>query len=197
MAALDYRRKGARIMVPPAVVPGFHEDWFSPASCDALAALVERVANVPGLIVEFGSWEGRSTCALANAAYPRTVDAVDTWAGSPGEVSSKLASLRDVFGQWQANVKHYTRGNVVPYVMDWRDYCGDELGDGDAIALAFIDATHTYEEVRAHVSALLPFMAEGGILCGDDVHHPPIRQALAHTLGDRWQTAASLWWASC
>jgi predicted O-methyltransferase YrrM len=154
----------------------FTEDWFGQPSCDALARLVERVANVPGKIIEIGAWEGRSTIALANAAYPRTVDSVDTWAGSPGEISADLAADRDVFATWLANVDAATKANVVAHRMGWREFLPTV---NEPIALAFIDAEHTYREVYDNIVALLPKMAPGGIICGDDVHHPPVQQALA------------------
>ena len=158
--------------------PGFTEDWFGSASQKVLARLVKTVEDVPGLIVEVGSWEGRSTVALANAAYPRVVHAVDTWAGSPGEVSGELGAIRDVFRQWECNVAAFTRGNVVPFRMGWRDYPLLE-----PIALAFIDAEHTYTEVKENVERFVPWMSPGGIICGDDAHHPPIIQAVDQIFG--------------
>jgi len=170
-------------------VAGFHEEWFGEASQRALAGLVRGVERVPGLLVEFGSWEGRSTCAMANAAHPRTVCAVDTWAGSPGEISASLASRRDVFAQWQANVTQWTKGNVTPYVMGWREFMESEAGP---IALAFIDAEHTYVEVRDNITAVLEHIQPGGVICGDDAHHPPVMEAVRELLAPV-EMAASLW----
>ena len=153
----------------------FTEEWFGQASQDVLAGFGRHVADIPGLIIEIGSWEGRSTCALANAVHPRTVHAVDTWAGSPGELSANLAAQRDIFGTWQTNVKVLTAGNVEAHRMGWREYLPTVT---EQIALAFIDAEHTYTEVRDNVLALIPLMAPGGVICGDDIHHPPVQQAL-------------------
>ncbi len=168
----------------------FTEDWFGAPSCEALARLVKRVADVPGLIVEIGSWEGRSTIAMANAAYPRQVEAVDTWAGSPGEISADLARDRDVYATWCQNVVKATKGNVLEHVMGWRDYFPTI---DQPVALVFIDAEHTYEEVRDTIEAFRPLMAPGGIICGDDVHHPPIVRAVVDTLGSDVTVDASLW----
>ena len=170
-------------------VPGFHEEWFGDASQAVLANLVQAVAGVPGVLVEFGSWEGRSTCAMARAAYPRQVLAVDTWEGSPGEISAKLAAQRDVFAQWQANVRQWTRGNVEPCVMGWREFMATRP---EPIALAFIDAEHTYREVFDNIAALLPHIQPGGVICGDDAHHPPVMEAVRELLAPV-EMAASLW----
>jgi predicted O-methyltransferase YrrM len=157
----------------------FTEEWFGVASQQHLAELAKSAPE--GLIVEIGSWEGRSTVALANAVYPRVVHAVDTWAGSPGEVSARLAAERDVYATWQANVAELTAGNVIAHRMDWREYVHDLTTMELAVGFAFIDAEHTYREVYDNIAALRPLMAPGGIICGDDAHHPPVREAvLAH-----------------
>lgn len=172
-------------------LPGFTENWFPAPSQEALAGLVRSVADVDGLLVEIGSWEGRSTTAMANAAWPHVVCAVDTWNGSPGEISSELAGKRDVFVKFLANVRHFTKGNVEPFRMDWRDFVA---GINEPVALCFIDAEHSYKEVRDNVLAVLPLMAAGGVLCGDDAHHPPVQQALDEIFGlATLEREATLW----
>jgi predicted O-methyltransferase YrrM len=176
-------------MVPPAM--NYTEDWFGIDSCNALAKLTHRIAEVEGIIVEIGAWEGRSTVALAKAAWPRRVNSVDTWAGSPGEISAELAAERDVYQTWRANVDAGTDGNVNEYRMGWRDYLPTVK---QPVALAFIDAEHTYTEVRDNIAALLPLMAPGGIICGDDAHHPPVQQALLELFDPHDVTLdATLW----
>jgi predicted O-methyltransferase YrrM len=172
-----------------AVPMNFTEEWFCQQSQDVLAGLVRSVADVPGLLLEIGAWEGRSTVAMANAAHPRMVHTVDTWAGSPGEVSATLAAGRDVFATWSANVAALTGGNVVAHRMGWREFVPTIT---EPIALAFIDAEHTYTEVRDNVTALLPHMAPGGIMCGDDWHHPPVREAVLEAFPDA-DVHATLW----
>lgn len=171
--------------------PVFTEDWFGENSCRALAGLVGEVANIPGMIVEIGSWEGRSTIALANAAYPRDVVAVDTWQGSPGEISAELAASRDVLGRFMDNIKAATAGNVSVWSVDWRKFVS--LVD-EPIALAFIDATHSYDEVRDNIEAFIPLMAKGGIICGDDAHCPDVQRAVADVFEPRDITLRATMW---
>ena len=172
----------------------FTEEWFNEASQDVLARLVKSVADVDGLIVEIGSWEGRSTIAMANAAYPRKVHACDTWEGSPGEESADLAATpgRDVHSTWADNIRGWTRRNVVEHRMGWRDYVPTI---DEPIALVFIDAEHSYREVFDNLEAVLPLLAENAIVCGDDNHHPPVRQAISELLDpNEVMLEASLWW---
>lgn len=166
----------------------FTEDWFGERSCAALAALYGRVSDLCGQVVEVGSWEGRSTIALAEAAAPHEMCAVDTWLGSPGEPSAELAAERDVFATFTANTAHLD--NLAVFRMGWREYVAGYIGP---TRLLFIDAEHTYHEVHDTIDAWLPHMVPGGIVCGDDAHHPPVQQAVLEAFGDA-RLDATLWW---
>lgn len=168
----------------------FTEDWFSLESQIAVARLAKGTRDVPGVVVEVGCWEGRSTVALANQVHPDVVYAVDTWHGSPGEISSELAAERDVFATFQANIRLLTEGNVVVCRMGWRDWFAKNTLP---IRFLHIDAEHTYVEVRDNIAAALPFMPPGSIICGDDAHHPPVIQAVDEMFGAT-NRSASLWW---
>jgi len=153
----------------------FTEEWFDVTSQDRLAELGRQVHNVDGLVIEIGSWEGRSTCVLANTIRPRPVIAVDTWQGSPGEISAELAAQRDVYGTFITNVRTLTSGNVIVARKGWREFVPTIT---DPVALCFIDAEHTYREVYDNIEAILPHMAPGGVICGDDAGHQPVRDAV-------------------
>jgi predicted O-methyltransferase YrrM len=170
--------------------PGFTEEWFGEEAQKGLASLAASVADVPGLVIEIGSWEGRSTVALANAIWPRSMTAVDTWQGSPGEPSAEIAAGRDIYKQFLQNVAVMTKGNVYPRPLPWRQWI---LEVTEPLAFVFIDAEHTYTEVRDCIEAVRPHMSPGGIICGDDAHHPPVQRAVIGAFGDAslW---ASVWW---
>lgn len=168
----------------------FIEEWFGPASQEALADLYELVRPLDGDVVEVGCWQGRSTIALANACWPDLVHAVDTWQGSPGEISADLAAQRDVFAEFTANIEASTAGNVRPHRMGWRDYFAEI---DRPVKFLHIDAEHTYIEVRENIEAALKVAMPGAVICGDDVHHPPISQAVIELFPDA-NVIASLWW---
>lgn len=177
------------LLVPAPLMPTFTEQWFCEESQVVLSDLVRTTAGLEGDVLEIGSWEGRSTVALARAVAPDTVHAVDTWAGSPGEISEQLASERDVYATFLENMAELTDGNVEVHRMDWRVYMDQHR---EPIRFAFIDALHTYEEVKEQIRAIRPWLVPGGLICGDDVHHPPIRDAVIETLG-YFNRAATLW----
>ena len=173
----------------PTLTPEFHEDWFPEKSCRVLKSLVESVRGLEGRVIEIGSWEGRSTVALAHGAYPEPVDAVDTWEGSPGEVSAVIAAERDVYATFTNNMTALTRGNVVAHRMGWREFFATDPGP---IRLAFIDAEHSYREVYDTITAVLPHLVVGGVLCGDDIHHEPVKRAATDVLR-AVETNSTLW----
>ncbi len=162
----------------------FTEEWFSPESCTALAELARSTEGLPGRVVEIGSWEGRSTVALAEAVDH--VEAVDTWLGSPGEISADLAAQRDVYAAFQRNTLGLP---VTAHRMDWREYLATT---DEPFRFCFIDGLHTYEEVQEQIAAVLPRMTPGGVLCGDDAHHPPVARAVLEAFPDA-ERAATLW----
>lgn len=172
-------------------VGDFREEWFSQDACDVIAELVARADRLQGRIVEVGCWEGRSTIAIANACFPSLVEAVDTWHGSPGEISAELAQERDVLGQFLANIAADTQGNVTVVQKDWRDHFAQERSP---IRFCHIDATHSYEEVRDNTAAALALIVDGGILCGDDAHHEPVRRAALEVLGPSVNVSGPVWW---
>jgi predicted O-methyltransferase YrrM len=174
----------------PRPEAGFTEEWFCQASQDALAELVRIVEPLDGLLIEVGAWEGRSTVAMANAAYPRLLHSCDTWRGSESEISGPLAAQRDVHAQWLVNIAAMTDGNVVEHHCNWRDWLPTVT---EPVALAFIDAEHSYVEVRDNLRALVPLMLPGGIICGDDAHHGPVQEALTEVLGTMIFCTATVW----
>jgi predicted O-methyltransferase YrrM len=178
--------------VVPAALMGFTEQWFCDESCEALAGLAKAVAHLDGRIVEVGSWQGRSTVALANAVYPEVVHAVDTWAGSPGEVSRVLASGRDVHAEFVHNVGELTAGNVAEHRTGWRDYFA---ADRSPVKFVFIDAEHSYVEVRDNIAAARELAVPGAVICGDDAHHPPVQRAVLEAFPNA-ERVASLWVAA-
>lgn len=171
----------------------FTEQWFGEASCMALADLYHKIDHLHGNVVEVGSWQGRSTIALAEASYPAWVHAVDTWLGSRNEVSALIADSRDVYAEFLANLEATDTTNVRVFRMGWRDYFGEHH---DPIRFLFIDAEHSYVEVRDNIAAALPLMVAGGIICGDDAHHPPVQRAVIEAFPEA-QCIATLWWAEC
>jgi beta-1,4-mannosyl-glycoprotein beta-1,4-N-acetylglucosaminyltransferase len=147
----------------------FNENWYPADQLLRLGQLCESVADLPGAILEIGSWEGRSTVVLAGACYPNTLVAIDTWDGnideSPTHSTVQVAKRRNVYAQFVANMQALTQGNVRPVRIDCHSFL---KSFNEPIKFAHIDASHDYDSVKRTIEALIPCTVQDGILCGDD-----------------------------
>lgn len=134
---------------------------------DAEAA--HRLARLsPGPIVEIGSYLGKSTAALllGSERTGQKVFAIDPWFASDPEqlgyehtrlhgVEDFLDFCRNVRGLRQRLTVHCCRSRSVRW-------------EGPAIGALFIDAIHTYDEVRADFEHFAPFLRPNAFLAFHD-----------------------------
>ncbi|NBW19240.1 MAG: class I SAM-dependent methyltransferase [Caulobacteraceae bacterium] len=165
-------------------MPTFQEDWYGPEEQRGLTELANSVKNLPGVAVEVGCWEGKSTILLANAVHPSRCYAIDHWLGCTGDEKHMtdqelFVNKRDVYGAFLANIAEATNGNVIVKKQDWREVFANWT---EPIKIAHIDASHTTEEVRDNILAILPFMVDGGVICGHDYGHKPVYDGIVAAL---------------
>lgn len=164
--------------------------------------LARRASEVPrdGIVVEVGSWRGRSTTVLAkNLAAGARLYAVDTWAGTPDDPDQHdrlYANAGDVYADFRRNLAGPIRGGrLFPLRMD--SVAGAaELLDRHGVAsvdLVFIDADHRYEAVRADIQAYLPLIKPGGVLGGHDFGWPGVQRAVTELLPGFKIGKSSIW----
>jgi len=135
--------------------------------------------------VEVGSWKGKSVAFLGveivNSGKKIAVDAVDTWAGSPSEESHQndvYVKTNTLYQLFLSNIS--TLSNIItPVRMPSLDAAN--LYEDESIDVVFIDAGHTYEDVKADISAWLPKVKIGGWLAGHDYpwsHNDEVKKAV-------------------
>lgn len=126
--------------------------------------LQQEAAKVPenGVIVEVGSFKGKSTVALAGASKQSViVYAVDTWDNRAMGTSEKPG---DIFPEFLNNVREFD-GRIVPLRGE-----SQEIGKTwkKHIDLLFIDADHSEPAVYGDLQVWFPFVAAGGVLLMHD-----------------------------
>jgi len=159
-----------------------------------------------GVLVEVGSYLGRSTAYIADRIKWRLATglsffAVDTWKGTPNtpEMAAELARHNgDLFNWWQQNM---SRCGVINYVTPMRMTsleAATRFADG-SVDWVHIDADHSYEAVRADILAWRPKVRgpssghHGGTLSGHDIDLPGVRKAVDELLGGRWRRWENCW----
>jgi predicted O-methyltransferase YrrM len=158
------------------VPPPFPErNWFFPATRDLLTRSLTPEVK---LVVEVGSWTGRSTRYIADAAPGAAVIAIDHWKGSPEhEQDPELApALPNLYDTFLAECWAY-RDRIVP--LRAASVAGllrvRELNLRPDIV--YIDGDHRYEAVVADLTTTLDLFPEATIV-GDDWDWEGVRAAV-------------------
>ena len=158
---------------------------------DELQFLAEQAAT-HNLIVEVGSWMGRSTRALADNC-PGKVLAVDTWKGSEEQQHRDLLQGKPKDWLLMKFMENLSGVNVYPYQLTSLD-AAKEFED-EQFDMIFLDAEHDYDNVKADILAWGNLLAPGGLLCGHDYQAgaPGVIEAVNELL-DGFKTCNSIWY---
>lgn len=121
------------------------------------------------VIVEIGSYKGRSTVAMSYACIGtnRKIYCIDTWDGNDTDFSD-----RNFFDIWQENV---AKNGLSQYVVPLRGYSHkilsqwEELTGSKAIDFIFIDGSHQFLDVLKDYELSLPLIKDGGWIAFHDV----------------------------
>ncbi len=150
------------------------DGWMALADLEWLA----QQASTHSRIVEIGSWEGRSTRAMADNLMPDgIIYAVDTWRGSDEDVHRELLAGKPanwLFSRFLQNMQPLLNVRALEMTsLEAAQHLSALTFD-----MIFIDASHDYESVKADLLAWLPLMQKGGMFCGHDFSHPPVKRAV-------------------
>ncbi len=143
------------------------DGWFGHEEGEFLYRHAKKCTG-KGVILEIGSWKGRSTIWLANAARETGVPqvyAVDPHTGSP-EHHEKYGEVY-TFDIFKENIK--TAG-VEDMVTPIRKTSADAAADWDGTPIEFlwIDGDHSYEMAKLDFDLWSPYLVEGGIVAFHD-----------------------------
>lgn len=122
------------------------------------------------LIVEIGSWHGRSTKVMAMMT-PGVVVSVDSLTFDEqgyGNEPQDQAFRRNLAPEIKRGKVKTIRKPSVKAAASFR---------GKA-SMIFIDGAHEKPDVMADLEAWTPKLSQGGILCGHDLTYPGVREAL-------------------
>ncbi len=149
----------------------------------------------PGVLVEFGSWEGSSALAWATAAREHKLQTqiicIDTWLGSPEHWRDSLPGtewaqdrLRLVQGEPELintfrNAVHVQGFQAQISPLRATCECGCEyLRLMDVVAdVVYVDANHDYRAVAQDLRLANSILSTRGVIIGDDWLHLPVQRA--------------------
>jgi len=133
------------------------------------------LASGSGDIVEVGSWQGRSTIALAQACADSNngiVHAVDTFLGNPGNRKSYIIGSEDL-SDLESNFLHNIeraglKSRVITYAMSSVRAAPLISQATEGIRLLHIDGEHSYNSVVSELFLYSQLLIDGGLIVLDD-----------------------------
>lgn len=141
----------------------------------SLKELASQVEDF-GVIVEIGSYKGRSTCFLGSGKKSTVkIFAIDSWDSQ--DMSNNEGDTKNTFLENTKGIQNLTpiRGNSndvkviseIPQLVD----------------LIFIDANHNYDFVKQDISIYLPKLKPGKLIAFHDYGNPcGVKQAVEESL---------------
>ncbi len=177
MTGLDALRAAHPWPRQPPTVRRYWDGWLVNSTRAMLAGVLNDETR---LVVECGSWLGKSARHILECAPNATLICIDTWNGSPELMHYEYVPvLYEAFLQnlWSE------RARVIPMRMDSLDgltEVADTLVGLDALAagatglmpdVVYLDSDHTYEHVLTELETCYVFWPNATIV-GDDYRHP-------------------------
>lgn len=165
--------------------------------------MIEK-APMEARFAEIGVWKGQSVCYAAveiiNSGKSITIDAIDTWQGSPREpviIGDESLAKGTLYNEFITNiqpVKHIINVNKMDSVAAARTY------EDKTFDFVFIDGSHLYEAVFNDIRAWLPKVKPGGYIGGHDYDGPEdfngVARAVTDVFRDQHIQLFNLGWAS-
>lgn len=144
-------------------------------------------------MLELGSFEGRSTIVLARAG--RVVHVVDAWSlavEDPSPYGDGRVSAEEAFHRFQQNIRR-AQVEMQIYIHRGLTHAVGRRWDIPG-ALLFIDAGHTYADVKGALQIWTPRLLPNGLLLMHDVlgdFHMGVTRAASELLRQNWRVVAS------
>lgn len=136
--------------------------------------LLHHLSKDAEVVVEEGSWLGRSTCFMAtglkDGGKNGVVYAVDPHTGS-SEHKTMFGDGIDTYPEFLENLERAGVENQVVPIKNYAEKAAKIFKD-NSIDLVFIDAEHTFKDVKKDFKTWFPKVKAGGKIVFHDMHFP-------------------------
>ncbi|MEK7170552.1 MAG: class I SAM-dependent methyltransferase [Patescibacteria group bacterium] len=141
------------------------QGWASDPELHALFDMAKTCTG-NGVIVEIGSWKGKSTVALglgSQAGKNVPVYAIDPHTGSPDHLAKRHGEAIWTFDEFKKNIASAKVENIVKPILDFSDKVA--LTWDKPIELLYLDVNyHAYEPGKEDFLTWSKFVVDGGII---------------------------------
>lgn len=154
------------------------QGWFDLSQAIAMQIFVKRLPPNSKL-VELGSFQGRSSVAIAAVLPPNSVlYCVDHFQGSPEHKQWNL-NISNLLEAFNANIERFgVKDKIYTLAMSTTEAAAKF--EPQSLDLVLIDAAHDYDSVKADLLNWYPKLKPGGYLFCDDYQPewPGVMQAV-------------------
>ena len=161
-------------------IPG----WFNYS--ESYDVIVDKIPD-DGVIVEIGSFLGRSTHYLATSLFNANkfdvkIYCIDTFEGSSEHANIKLP--KDFLFMFKENLKFFTGRDMVIPVQSRSDN-PDTLAkfEKESVDYIMVDGAHEYDAVEDDIINWWPKLKSNGVMVGDDYALNSVAEAVRSGLG--------------
>lgn len=160
-------------VVPPRTFTEIHalvdsiDGWLSSAEGRFLYRTAQR-CHGKGVIVEIGSWKGKSTIWLASgslAGQRSTVYAIDPHVGNE-ETHGSHGKNTWTFEEFKKNITAAGVADIVHPIINRSEIVARSWRD--PVKLLWIDGSHTYAAAQLDFDLWYPFLIKGGLIAYHD-----------------------------
>lgn len=162
-SVVDFRSKVMDLIHPVSEMD--HET--AQEHVDAVVELANSLGDELGrglMIAEVGCWTGRITAELVENGHD--VVCVDTFEGSPTDLTGEMAKNRDIYQEWNDRLSECEGGQAWAIVADSVEAAAGE--EDESYDMVIIDADHSYEAVFEDIKAWKSKVSKGGVMIGHD-----------------------------
>lgn len=151
---------------------------------------LSEMAKDKTLILEIGSWKGRSSRALGDNCNGKVV-CIDHWTGSVTD-GYVIEDYTEVYSQFITNnLELILSGKIVP--INLNSELAYKLLSDIKFDMIFIDGAHDYTSVNKDISMWKNCLDFDGLISGHDILHEPVKQAVTEHFGS-YKTAGDIWY---
>ncbi|ATZ60946.2 MAG: class I SAM-dependent methyltransferase [Methanosarcinales archaeon Met12] len=145
------------------------EGWLTDEEGKTLYNLAKSCKG-KGVIVEIGSWKGKSTICLGNGS--KEGDKIKIFAIDPHTGSSeqqKMFGKVDTFEEFKKNIKNAKVGDIILPLVKTSEEAANNFDK--PVEFGFIDGAHEYNFVKLDFDLWFPKVMNGGVLAFHDSWH--------------------------
>jgi hypothetical protein len=143
----------------------------------SFSSLVDRHQKSEMVVAEIGCWQGETTIDYAKTVKLNNgkIIVVDWFMGNidlpssqhDGPHAYRPEKADQIYNNFMSNIKSIGCEDIVT-VLRGNSHEQANLIKDESLDICFLDAGHQYSEIKKDISAYLPKIKKGGILCGHD-----------------------------